>query len=71
VPTRPASSRIRLIRKMLSSTRGCEESRPVAVERERGAGDTYRVNHPDTVVLDRDAAYLDAGLVRHVVGGTY
>jgi DNA (cytosine-5)-methyltransferase 1 len=42
----------------------------LAVERDRDAGHTYRVNHPDTVVLDWDAAYLDAGLVRHVVGGT-
>jgi hypothetical protein len=42
----------------------------LAVEWDRDAGHTYRVSHPDTVVLDWDAAYLDAGLVRHVVDGT-
>jgi DNA (cytosine-5)-methyltransferase 1 len=42
----------------------------LAVERDPDAGHTYRVNHPDAVVVDWDAAYLDAGLVRHVVGGT-
>jgi DNA (cytosine-5)-methyltransferase 1 len=41
----------------------------LAVERDPNAGRTYQANHPDTVVFDGDAVYLDGGLVRHVVGG--
>jgi DNA (cytosine-5)-methyltransferase 1 len=40
----------------------------LAVERDRDAAQTYRFNHPGTVVLERDVRTLTPRLVRRIVG---